>query len=375
MPGSRLSNIELVAQSVFEAGLGQTSWKSAVADMVRLHNGAGGVLFQLDRTTCEISDWNSVNLNDEEEYIAEMNAINPRMHHSLSHPGPHVITDFDCISPQEMARHEFYRWLETRCHLQFFIGARVMDAGNTSTFMSVEFEAGDAPPHRQYLEDFQIICTHCANAKRLADTGSTETPLTGLDSFLAHKSSTALFFLDNKCRFFFANPAGEELLSGGQSLKVAGGYLTLAHKASQSRLAAQYKTVQDDPAEILIKPFRPIFVPSVIPGSTMLVRLIQLPHPLKGPGNKWSSICLFVQTASIRNDELKVLLMDTFTLTSREADLALGLRENGSIAEAAAALGIAHNTARVHLQRVFKKTSTRTQAELAVILERLAAWT
>jgi DNA-binding CsgD family transcriptional regulator len=67
--------------------------------------------------------------------------------------------------------------------------------------------------------------------------------------------------------------------------------------------------------------------------------------------------------------------VDTFALTSREADLALGLRDNSTIAEAAAALGIAHNTARVHLQRVFKKTGTRTQAELAVILERLATWT
>lgn len=374
MSGSRLSKIESVAQSAFEAGTGQSSWTNAVRDMVALHNGAGGVLFQLDRKTHEISDWNSVNLNDKDEYIDEMNAINPRMHHSLSQAAPHVITDFDCISKEEMARHEFYRWLETRCHLQFFIGARLMDVGDKSTFMSVEFEAGDAPPHQQYLEDFKIICTHCANAKRLADNGNTEKPLTNLDSFLAQKSSTALFFLDNKCRFFFANPAGEVLLSKGQLLNLVGGFLALSHSASQNKLAAFYKSVQDDEDGLLIRSFHPIFVPSANPRLTMLVRLIQLPHALKGPGNKWSSICLFVQTASEKYDEIKILLIDTFGLTGREAELVLKLRESGTIAEAAATLGIAHNTARVHLQRVFKKTGTRTQADLAVILERLSSW-
>lgn len=374
MTGGRLSKIESVAQSAFEAGIGQTSWTNAVRDMVALHNGAGGVLFQLDRKSHQISEWHSVNLNEEEEYIDEMNAINPRMHHSLSQAAPHIITDFDCISQEEMARHEFYRWLETRCHLQYFIGARLMDVGNISTFMSVEFEAGDAPPHRQYLEDFKIISTHCANAKRLADVRNAEKPLTDLDSFLGQKSSTALFFLDDKCRYFFANPAGEALLSKGQLLTVAGSFLALSHEASQNTLAGFYKSVQDDEEGLLMKSFHPIFVPSANPSLTMLVRLIQLPHALKGPGNKWSSICLFVQTASEKNDELKGLLIDTFGLTGREAELVLRLRENGTIAEAAATLGIAHNTARVHLQRVFKKTGISTQADLAVILERLSTW-
>lgn len=342
--------------------------------IVALHNGAGGALFQMDRKTHQISEWHSVNLNNKEEYVEEMNAINPRMHHSLAHAGPHIITDLDCISKEAMARHEFYRWLETRCHLQYFIGARLMDMGNTSAFMSVEFEAGEAPPTKQYLEDFKIISTHCANAKRLADARNAEKPLKDLDSFLAQKSSTALYFLDNKCRYFFANPAGEALLSKGQALSLAGGFVQLSHPASQGKLAAIYRSVQEDAAGLIMRSFAPIYVPSINPQLSMLVRVIQLPHPLKGPGNVWSSICLFVQTTSDKDAEIKALLADTFGLTGREGELVLKLRESGTIAQAAASLGIAHNTARVHLQRVFKKTGTGTQAELAVILERLSSW-
>ncbi len=374
MTGGRLSKIESVAQSVFEAGIGLSSWTNAVRDMVELHNGAGGALFQMNRKTLQISEWHSVNLNDKEEYIEEMNAINPRMHHSLANNAPHIITDLDCISREEMARHEFYRWLETRCHMQYFIGTRLMDTGDTSTFMSVEFEAGEASPHRQSLEDFRIISTHCANAKRLAMARNAEKPLADLDSFLAQKSSTALFFLDNKCRFFFANPAGESLLSKGQLLALADGFLTLLHKESQEKLAAIYQSVQDDESGLMTQLFRPIFVPSTNPKFTMLVRFMRLPHVLRGPGNKWSSICLFVQTATGNDGEIKNLLVETFGLTGREAELVMMLRENGTIAEAAATLGIAHNTARVHLQRVFKKTGASTQADLAVIVERLSTW-
>lgn len=371
---NRVPKIASVAQSIFEAGLGETSWDSAVRDIMAVHNAAGGAFFQLDRNTLDISEWHSVDLNDKQEYIEEMNAINPRMHYSLSQEAPHIITDLDCISKEAMGRHEFYRWLETRCNLQYFIGARLMDVGDKSTFMSVEFEAGETPPSGRFLDEFKAISIHCANAKRPESSRDTEMRATNLDSFLAQKSSTALFFLDNKCRFFFANPSGEALLSKGQLLSLMGGFLSLKHQPSQDKLAAYYQSIQEDGSGQIIKPLAPIFVPSPNPKHRMLIRLMHLPHILKGPGNKWSSICLFVQTASDKYEEIGGLLAETFGLTRREAELALTLQENTTIVEAAAILSIAHNTARVHLQRVFKKTGTSTQADLAVVIERLSSW-
>lgn len=371
---NRVLKIASVAQSMFEAGVGETSWTNAMRDVMAVHNAAGGALFQLDRKTLKISNWHSVDLNDKEEYIEEMNAINPRMHHSLSHEAPHIITDLDCISKEEMARHEFYRWLEKRCHLQFFIGTRLLDVGDESTFMSVEFEAGEGPPTNQFMDEFRAMSIHCANAKRLEKTRDSGMRATSLDSFLAQKSSTALFFLDNKCRFFFANPAGETLLSKGGLLSLMDGFLSLSHQPSQAKLAAYYSSIQEDENWLVSASCAPIFVPSNSPKKRMLIRLIHLPHTLKGPGNKWSSICLFVQTMADNFDEVSSLLVSTFGLTQREAELAITLQENTTIVEAATALGISHNTARVHLQRVFKKTGANTQADLAITLERISAW-
>lgn len=367
-------NIASAAQSAFEAGLGEISWDDAVRDMMAVHGAAGGVLFQMNRKTHEIIEWHSVDLNESDEYIEEMNAINPRMHHSLSQSSPHVITDLDCITEEDMARHEFYRWLIKRCHLQFFIGARLMDEGDKSVFMSVEFEAGHAPPNRNYVDGFKTLSAHCANARRLSGVRENSRPATNIDSFLAQKTSTSLFFLDKKCKYFFANPAGESLLSSGCSVTLADGHVALLHPSAQAKLASYYQAIQLDETKLVTHPFNPIFVPAHNNEPPILLRLIHLPQALKGPGNKWSSICLFVQTSLGDQFEVMNLMIQTFDLTKRETEFALTLQKHSTVAEAAAGIGVAHNTARVHLHRIFKKTGVKTQGELAVLIERFSAW-
>lgn len=367
-------NIAFAAQSAFEAGIGEISWDDAVRDMMAVHGAAGGVLFQMNRKTHEMLEWHSVDLNDSDEYIEEMNAINPRMHHSLSQSTPHVITDLDCITEEDMARHDFYRWLIKRCHLQFFMGARLMDDGDKSVFMSVEFEAGHAPPNRKYVDGFKTLSAHCANARRLSSVKEDNRSVTSVDSFLANKTSTSLFFLDKKCKYFFANTAGENLLANKSALELSDSYVTLLHPPAQAKLATYYETIQQDQSKLISLPFSPIFVPAINGQPSVLLRLVHLPHALNGQGNKWSSICLFVQTSPREQREVMDLVIQTFHLTKREAEIALLLQKYSTVAEVAVGIGIAHNTARVHLQRIFKKTGVRTQAELAVLIERFSSW-
>ena len=65
------------------------------------------------------------------------------------------------------------------------------------------------------------------------------------------------------------------------------------------------------------------------------------------------------------------LLMEGFGLTRREASLAELLGRDLSLAEAAEALGISRENARVHLKRIFSKTGLRRQAELVSLILRL----
>jgi DNA-binding CsgD family transcriptional regulator len=66
------------------------------------------------------------------------------------------------------------------------------------------------------------------------------------------------------------------------------------------------------------------------------------------------------------------LLRSLFALTPAEARLASRLAAGASLEEAAEALAIAKNTARIQLRAVFAKTGTARQAELVALLARLA---
>jgi DNA-binding CsgD family transcriptional regulator len=60
-----------------------------------------------------------------------------------------------------------------------------------------------------------------------------------------------------------------------------------------------------------------------------------------------------------------------FGLTDREAELASALSRRGQLGQAAAEARMAYNTARNHLQSIFRKTGTTNQVEVAQLLARL----
>lgn len=64
-------------------------------------------------------------------------------------------------------------------------------------------------------------------------------------------------------------------------------------------------------------------------------------------------------------------LRDRFQLTRAEAALAVQMVEGVALADAAAALDIAYNTARSHLRAIFAKTGTHRQVQLVTLLRSL----
>jgi DNA-binding CsgD family transcriptional regulator len=68
--------------------------------------------------------------------------------------------------------------------------------------------------------------------------------------------------------------------------------------------------------------------------------------------------------ASVELDALR----QRFDLSLQEARIALALRDGGTVAEIALRLGMAYETARVHLKSAFAKTDTHRQRELLALV-------
>ena len=374
MTNDIFEKISTVTTSVFEAAIGETSWENAVRDLVSSHGASGGSTFDFNPNTGELSNWHYCNLEATNEYLAEMNAINPRMHYSLSQKGPHIVTDFQVMNPRDMARNEFYRWLEKSCELQHFIGARIHDRSDVSTFMSVEFDFRSAPPEPDDITQFAALASQFANARKLEEMRSTSENEMSIDSFLTNKSNSAIFFLDKRCRYLFANPSGEKLINGNEQFVLKDGFISILEEKANNKLLDSYKVISESGVEVLLRPPSPIVILGGRGKLPIVVRLILLPYALKGSGNLWSSIALFVQTENDHADELHALLVDAFGLSARETEFVLSLRKYGSTNRACDALSIAKNTGRVYMQRVFIKMGINSQTEMMTLLERFSGW-
>jgi DNA-binding CsgD family transcriptional regulator len=88
---------------------------------------------------------------------------------------------------------------------------------------------------------------------------------------------------------------------------------------------------------------------------------------------KDAAVLIFVIDPMARGRVSPNLMMETYGLTSAEARVAMASSSGKTVDETAAALGLSPNTIKTHLRRVFAKTATSRQAELARLVASLAA--
>jgi DNA-binding CsgD family transcriptional regulator len=110
----------------------------------------------------------------------------------------------------------------------------------------------------------------------------------------------------------------------------------------------------------------PLTLPRRAARNALIVRVVPGPGLLCWPGTKNRTALLKLYD---QDNGLKVNAADLcrlYGMTSGEAVLAVHLARGKSLEEAAAELCISRHTARTHLKRIFMKTDTHRQAELAV---------
>ncbi len=86
------------------------------------------------------------------------------------------------------------------------------------------------------------------------------------------------------------------------------------------------------------------------------------------PQVRTPAVVVFVTDPESKPERLPRTLARLYQLTTAESRLAELLMQGETVVRAAAQLGISHNTARTHLQRIYQKTGTTHQSDLVRIL-------
>jgi DNA-binding CsgD family transcriptional regulator len=348
----------------YAAGFGEVPWRRTLRATAELLDGAGSAFFELDRATGQIGLFEVDRLEPGAgEYVERMNEINPRMRHSLAHPSPHVVTDLEILSEAEIARHEFYDWMERTNGTRYFVGARIADAGSRSLFASVEFDRRRGNPDHDRVALFQRLAPHIGNAWRIARLAGAVAGATDLVERLAGSRLCGVVGLAADARIVLANPAAEATLRRGDGLIVADRRVSALRSAADRTLQALIGRALDGDGGLAA-------IPRAGGGPPLAVRA--MPTAVGVVDHRLPAVLLLIsdpeQAPAPGAGTLRML-----GLTEGEARIAAALVRGHTLAGSARRLGISHNTARAHLRNIFAKTGMRSQIELVRVLCGLAA--
>src|SRR5215831_13324944 len=147
-----------------------------------------------------------------------------------------------------------------------------------------------------------------------------------------------VFLLDRERQLLFLNPTGVDCLGDGLTLR--GKQVAAADRESDVRLP-------------------------------LVVHVVRLEENVQ-PVLRGASVLLVVFDPECCQPPPPGMLIDLFGLTPAEASVAIGIVGGRHLTEIAVDRGVKVGTVRTYSKTVFAKTRTRSQAELAALLTRLA---
>jgi DNA-binding CsgD family transcriptional regulator/PAS domain-containing protein len=302
------------------------------------------------------------------EYWASRNTVWQR---SSAVPLGQVMWPEMFLARNEWQRTDFFNeWYHPQ-RFDSLIGSNVVAEGSVSTVIS---SCRKEPFTSAEIDRFRLIIPHVQRAMqmqlRLAEledhqAGSAE---------ILDRLQQGVFLVDENGTVHFANQTAERMLAQGTGLHVKEKRLHVGASQETAALQAAIASCVETARSGVGKPTRRIRVSRADEGSPLSVLVI----PLR-PQAPWSRLyrpaaILFVSDPECRAEIPRESLRSEFGMTPAEAALALEILTGRGLQEASRRLHITLSTARTHLAHIFRKTNTRSQAQLVrLILQSNAA--
>jgi DNA-binding CsgD family transcriptional regulator/PAS domain-containing protein len=247
------------------------------------------------------------------------------------------------------------------------IGSRILAAGPSFWFFDVQrgrgqeaFDARDAA----LLERLTPIMTRVAELRRHIGflTLQRDMARNALDQL-----SVAVVIADPQMRLVYANETADQLLAepeGALGLRTGRIFARNQHdQATLKRLVGRALAPTQDPNSGRI---HLLAHAATVEGCNLSLCVLPVPP---GYGLPNASPCVMIAARPLEPAaDLVAAAQQLFGLTETEAKFASALASGLSLAEAAEAEHVRISTARTHLARIFQKTGTRQQSQVAALL-------
>ena len=349
---------------LYEAVYEQEGWQSAIAEIMRRSGSRRAVITSVDLRRKNIIDVQFHGPEDSSvetgvrEYAEEMSALDPALNWANQHAAAGSCETTAILPAQDYCDHPFIKWSRSRFGTLHWRALYTEPTEGLSFALSFHAPPDAGPPTRDQLSLQDLLFENLERAVRLAARPP---------NFAADDS--ALIAIDATGRPLSLSQRAEELLGEADGLAIRGGHLA-ADSPQSDRLLRRAIRAAIDPSSGE-RPGRGIRIDRNSGKPDLLVVVSRFPPSL-------GHLPVPVAAALVRLIELDMrpeYLSEhshLFDLSPRETETAAALLEGHSIDSLAAALGMSRNTARNHVQALFRKTRTNRQSDLIRVLDRIA---
>ena len=279
----------------------------------------------------------------------------------------------DCFDDAYL-NHPFHKEFLVKHGLGWFGGVGVSPDPRIAVALSVQRNFAKPQFSDAELDLVATLGRHVEKSLRLSiRLLDTELANLGLGDALA-RIGIGVFALDWSARVLFANPVGKSFL--GEAFDLVNDHLLVRVAASRAPFeTAMTQTLRAEARDLLAEP-KPILVGPTATGRRFVIYLLPITASAFSGRDFLThtrAIVLAIEQKSAEPPDPAVV-RDILGLTLGEARIAALVGSGIPPKQAASRLGIAEDTARNVLKRVFEKLDISRQSELAVLLGQLVLW-
>jgi len=373
--GLSLEALSSLIADIHEAGVSGDGWLDVVRQIGRLLNSQSTTLFtqdaseRFDNVESVLDPWWVCRYA---EYYGRLDTLRPAV---MRAPAGSVVTDEMVVAHSDFVRTEFYNDFARPSDMRYAMMAHLFggpDSGGCVAVTRPE-RAGAFEHHDMRL--LSLLAPHLCRAMqtrlRLGPSGiGADSALEALD-----RLSGGALIVDAEARVAHANRAGEATLakadglgterdSGARRLRAATPEQTRALRRLIWQAAMSRHDASLDAGGVLRLASEA--------GASLLASVSPLRAGLAWNAARRPAALVLLSAPDEADAPAPGHLHALFGLTPTEAAVAGRIMRGDGVKAAARALGIAPNTVRTHLSRIFEKTETHRQAELVRLLQQVA---
>jgi len=361
-----------VLDLIYDAAADDTLWTEAAAGIASLTQSNCCIIYGLIAYSGLVHFRHSFGQAEEShQAFIERHSDNPFSRHMFPQPEGRVIQSEDFMPLSELKKQDFFYDVLAPSDTGYGAFAPIVARGNFRVAFNLFRSPRQGPHDERAISTVADLAPHLRRSFLFRFRSDAYTALQRGAYDALDRMATAVFLIDQGCKIVHANAAACALGEADGPLKLSGSRLGAADADTSGQLSRLIgEAINGAPLAgmLVTDPANDRYL--CVSVSSTRSRDIDR---LRGHGNLPIAAIVYISDPMAASRVQLHWLCDVYGLTSAEARTALSVTLGQSTVTTARRFGISPNTVKTHLRRVFSKTRTVNQAQLAMLLTSIGA--